>query len=543
MNRTLALCLLVGCAGEVTGTAGTPGAPDTRPVARKCGAADLPPPRLWRLTHEQYARTLESLLGSAGAVDIKKFPPPEEDFGLDNQVARLVIAAPLAEQYFSAAETVAAAAPLARLLPCSPADPANAACVQKLAADFGRLAWRRPLETAEVDSLGTVYRSVGGTLGAEAAVRAVLQAMLLSPHFLYRTELGRPVGGDPTRLALTPHELASALSYLIGNRPPPPALSSLADDGTLLDPGRVATEARRLLSAEGPAAPVLWAFFERWLGVRGVAEVAKDQQRFPAWSPTLMAALGEETRLFVNDILWKGDGSVKSMFTARHTFATSETAKVYRDGISAPGAAFGKVALNPAQRLGLLTHGSVLAAHSQPTATGVVERGRFLAESVLCLKVLEPPGDLPPFKEPDPNATVREAWQEHSTNPGCAACHRLFDGLGLAFENYDPLGAFRTSEKGKTIDPSGEVLLSTASPPVRINGALDLVARMASSPEMYQCFARQYFRYAFGRGETAEDACTFAALDAGFAAGAYDVKALVTAVASSDAFRFRTNSR
>lgn len=538
--KRLALCLLAGCAGEVVSTPGTPGAPDA-PAPRKCGAADLPPTRIARLSHEQYVKTLESLLGNAGAVDIKKLPPPEEDFVAPGK--REPVAAPLAEQYLAVAETAAAAVPLAQILPCRPADPANAPCVQKLAADFGRLAWRRPLETAEMDSLGTVYRTVAGTLGAEAGVRAVLQAVLLSPHLLYRTELGRPVAGDPTRVALGAHELASALSYLIGNRPPPPALSALADDGSLLEPGRLATEARRLMSGDGPAAPVLWAFFERWLGVRGVGQVEKDQQMFPAWSPALMAALGEETRLFVNDILWKGDGSVKTMLTARHTFATRDTAKVYKEGISASGPTFGKVDLNPAQRLGLLTHPSVLAAHAQPTATGVVERGRFLAEAVLCIEVQEPPPNLPPFKEPNPSATGREVWQEHSANPACAGCHRLFDGLGLAFENYDPLGAFRTVEKGKSIDASAEVLLSPARPPVRVAGALDLIQRMTSSPEVYQCFARQYFRYAFGRSETSSDACTLAGLDHQFRAGAYDVKALVTAVVSSDAFRFRNNGR
>lgn len=545
-TAAIAALLAGDCGGAIEGSrspgSGAPGAgtgPGARPdTSSGCGTVSLPAPRVWRLTHRQYAATLNGVLGMP--VDTSRFPAAEEAGGLDNQAGLLAISPLLAERYWETVDSLAARADLAKLLPCQPADPQNATCVGSLVTGFGKNAWRRPLQASEVENLMQVYRDVKTTLDATAAVQSVLKAMLMSPHFLYRAEIGRDDPADAKRRRLTSHEIASALSYLLWDAPPDEALLALADGDRLVDPARIAAEAERMLGDRTRAGAVLYGFLERWLGIGLLPGQVKDRAAVPFFTPALMEALALEARTFVDDALWAGDGSLRSMLGAQHTFANAQNARVY--GLSVAGVAMQRVALDPKQRRGMLTHAPVLAAHSQESATGLVERGRFLAETVLCMTVPEPENvDTSGFGKLDPSLSAKEKWRQHAQDPACSACHKLFDALGLALESYDAIGRYRATAEGKPIDPSGEVRFTPDGAPVPVSDAVDLMGKLAAGPEVYNCFAPRYFRYASGRTEEPGDRCAIETLRKRFADSGFQVKALVKGVVASDAFRYRAN--
>ena len=200
---------------------------------------------------------------------------------------------------------------------------------------------------------------------------------------------------------------------------------------------------------------------------------------------------------------------------------------------------FGTLRFDPAQRSGLLTQASVLAQHAHADQSSPVFRGVMVRESVLCQTLAPPPPDVanvPP--EPDPDATTRERFAEHTSNPECATCHSLIDGIGFGFENYDGLGAFRTMENDIPVDASGEVV-GSADADGKFDGVVELAARLAKSDEVRACVNKQWFRFAFGRLETKDDQASMDAAYQRFGDTDWDVRELVLAIVDTDAFAWR----
>ncbi len=509
----------------------TPSATPGEPL--RCQGPSLPAPRIWRLGHDQFANTLQSALRLATSPDVSSFPADPGDLADDRAISPI-----LAQYYWEAVSKLATGLDLAAVLPCTPVNADDEACVTTFIGSFGRTAWRRPLSIAEVDGIRGTYRTLKASSGGTVAVRAVVKRMLLSPNFLYRTELG----GDeaPGRpLSLTPHELASELSYLVWNRPPDATLAAAADDGSLLRPERLRAELDRMLASNTSAKGVLTRYFERWLGLDHLADAAKDPKLFPMYSRQLMDALGTESRMLVEETLWKGDGTLKSLLTASHTYANATTARLY--GATLSGSTMQRITPNPSQRLGILTHPSVWSVHSESAETGVPRRGRFVAEQLLCFAIPEPPPNVPAFMQSaTSNLSSRQQWERHRNDPSCAVCHQFFDPQGLALENYDALGAYRTKDgTGRTIDATGEIKFAADQPGVAVKDGVDFIRQLAGRDEPYQCFTRRYFREAFGRIEQAGDECAVEAMNRAFTTSGTSMKALVAAVVGSDVFHLR----
>jgi len=486
-----------------------------------------------RLTAEEYASTLRDLLGDAQRMAMVAFPKDDTDDGVPDP-RTLIVSPAWAANAMEAAESAAklAVANLTALLPCNPAG-AEQACARQFAQSLTRRAFRRPSAPAELDALMKVYavgaQGGGFAHGIEVLVRAVLQ----SPSFLYRVELGQHDGSNGRALRLTSHEVAARLSYLLWGTMPDQALSDAADAGKLGTSDEIAGQARRMLA--DPRARLV-DLHGRWLGIDGVAEVARDPDRYPQFDEKLAASMRSGLDLFLGEVLGKGDGRLETLFDARFTYVDAALAPLY--GVPAPaGGAMTRVELDPAQRAGILTNVGLLTAHTQADESEPIHRGKFVRERLLCTMPPDPPADLmvtPPM--PRPGVSIRERLAEHSSLPACRACHEMMDPIGLGFESYDALGRFRTSEAGKPVDDRGILAMTDVDGPFK--GAIELGGKLAGSAQVRRCVIDTAFRHTHGPDATG-DVCVQQKLSGAFDASNHDLRELIIAITRTDGFRYR----
>jgi len=472
-GRTRILCLfslLVGaCSGSIyepgattaPGTPGSPGSPGTGgPGTPGTGGGTNPgtgsgdfnlqagggaQPRLWRLTADQYRNAVKDLLN----VTVTAALPADDAGGFGNSATLLQISPALLEAYADAAETTAnqMMPRLGELLKCQPLNAASPTCVEPFIRSFGARAWRRPLAADEVTGLLKLHSDLTAQFDGNAGVSAVLQAFLTSAKFVFRSEVGDPMAGSNKR-RLTPFEVATALSFSYWNTTPDSPLMDAAAGGKLSTPADIQAMARTMLG-DVRARETTIDFVERWLGIQNVETSVKSAKLFPAYSPDLMRSMATEARLVTGSALWDGKGGVRELLTGSTSYVDRQTAAVYGMTGTMP-AMPQQMALNPAERRGILTQTAFLAAHASEDATKPVVRGQFVRENLLCEEVPPPPPNVKIDEATmGTTGTARERFTMHATNPACATCHKMFDGLGFAFENYDALGRYRTLDNGR----------------------------------------------------------------------------------------------
>jgi len=392
-------------------------------------------------------------------------------------------------------------------------------------------AFRRPVRPAELDRLVELVREAeaDGAPFAEG-VRDALEAVLVSPHFLFHIE---EAGGPPDAGGVTPLDdfaLAARLSYFLWSTLPDAALTAAAARGEL---GRRPSAPVRRMLADPRAGALVDGFADQWLTLRRLATATPDPERFPAADAALRADLLHETEMFFEAIVQE-DRSVLDLLDAPFTFVNERLARHY--GI--PGVAgdrFRRVALDGEQRAGILSHGSVLLVTSYPTRTSPVKRGKWLLEQLLGQTVPPPPpgaGDLPATGAEGRPATLRERMAQHLRDPACAACHQRLDPLGLAFENYDAVGSWRSKDGDADVDPSG--VLPDGR---RFATPKQLRALLRADPAFPRGFASHLLTYALGRALTPADAPHVDAVVARAAVAQHRVSAYVEAVVESVPFR------
>jgi hypothetical protein len=363
----------------------------------------------------------------------------------------------------------------------------------------------------------------------------LLEAFLVSPSFLYRPEIGVPVPGA-TYSALTSWELASRLSYfLTGTMPDDELLAAAEADGLSTAEG-LAAQAERLLTT-APARTQVGEFFAGWLDLRAVPRLQRDTTQFPNWNDGLPQLFADETRAFATNVVFDGTGDLRTLLTAPFTYGDAALATYYGGTAGPVQNGVARIELPPAYRAGLLTHASFLAAHSKEIQTDPVSRGKFVRERILCQGIDPPPPELM-VKAPTitPGTTARQRFTEHEANPVCAGCHVLIDPVGLAFENYDPIGQWRDMEQGQVIDASGD--LTQTDVEGAFNGVVEMTAKLAQSHVVSECFVRQWFRFTFGRGESVADDPRIATIATGFDGTSGQVRALLVALTQTPDFRF-----
>ena len=482
------------------------------------------PAPIHRLTATQYNNTVRDLFG--GSVP--------NNFALTDAPT---VGTLLGETYMKASEEISATvvADLPTLLPCSTSGVDQDACAEQLIRDLGKRAFRRPLDETEVAHLAGVFTWGLNQEGFGTGIELVIQAILQSPHFLYRVEQGDAAQASPTAVPLTSYEIASRMSYLFWNSMPDEELFAVAEAGELSTSDEIAAQARRLLGDER-AREVVAEFHARWLDLPALESVSKDPSVFPAFTDELRSLFAKETETFVDEVFWE-HGTADLLLDAPFSFMNGPLADFY--GVAGPaGDAFERVTVDPSQRSGLLTHASVLSVHAKPARTSPVLRGKFVLDRVLCLPPPPPPDDVPPLMEAaDPDATLRERMAEHRSNPACSGCHTLMDGIGLSFEHYDGIGGWRAEENGSPVDATGAID-GTKDANGAFDGAIELSTRLARSEDFHDCLVTHWFRFAHDRRETSDDRASMELLRHTFAESGYDLRDLVVALTQTDAFRY-----
>jgi hypothetical protein len=499
------------------------------------------PAPLRRLTKTEYNNTVRDLLGDETR-PADRFPPEEETLGFDNNASGRGISQIHVEMYMQAAEQLVRDAMLNRrdrIVQCDTAVTDEQICAMQTIDRFGRMAYRRPLTQREKDRYLEYFDTLRATETFDESVTIILEVILQSPHFLYRTEFGRTDDDGDGVVMLTPFELATRISYLLWGAPPDDMLLAAAEIGLLDTAEGIASEARRML--EDPRArQASLHFHKQWLYLKRLATTFKDPELLPEYTPELRDMLEAETKYFVDHVIFDGEGDFVTLMAAPYSFLNKRLAEHYghpSDGMS--DEVFQKYFLRPNERAGVLTHGSTMAVLSKFNQTSPVLRGHFIREHILCQYIAPPPADInitPP--DLNPNLTTRERFRQHNEDPNCAGCHARMDPIGLPFENYDPLGRWRDKEGELDIDSSGEIKFTwDVNGPVA-NG-IEVVQRLAMSEEVRQCYATQWFRYAHGRDIAFDDACHLWDLMQAFEKSDWNIKELLVALTQTEAFRYR----
>jgi hypothetical protein len=503
----------------------------------ECATAPLSPGPTFvrRLNRFEYNNTVRDLLGDTTGPG-STFPTEELRLGFDNNATALQVSPALAEQYMTVAETLATTAVTKNLKSIVSCDPAGAdACARTFIDEFGTKAYRRKLTSDEATAMKQVF-DVGAKTDFASGVRLVVETMLQSAPFLYRVEFGAAPKAGEKVVKLTSYEMASRLSYMLWQSMPDDELLAAAESDQLTDPADVATQVTRMMQDQ-KAHDVFAHFHQQWLKLDQMSNLDKDAAIFPKFSTDLVPLMGEETRRFLDYVVWQGGGTLDDLLTSPVSFANGKLAGYY--GVSGvTGTAFAQVNLDPANNAGILTKGGLMAMLGKANQTAPVQRGKFVREQLLCMPLQPPPANImivPP--ELSSTLSTRERFAAHRTQPLCASCHDLMDPIGLGFENYDGAGHYRTTENGKAIDASGEVLQSDISG--GFDGAVDLAKQLAGSDQVRDCVATSWFRYAYGRAETRDDACALAVVNKKFASAKYDLKSLLVSLTQTDAFLYR----
>jgi len=408
----------------------------------------------------------------------------------------------LANAYFDAGDSLAPKAATAALqaYACLATNAKDATCGASFLKDFGARLFRRPLTDEETGRYGAFLTAQAALDPAETAVASVIRALLLSPNMVYVTELGNSQAGEVT---LTPFEQASLISYTIADVPPDQALVAAAQKGSLNDAGERAMHAQRLLQAATARAKYA-DFWQQYLplgDLRGAAGV----------DPTLSAAIEDETKQHFDKIVWQQSGSFADLVTAPYTYGAMALSAVY--GTLTPGQN-GALNLPAGQRAGFLTQAGFLFLPADASVPHkVVHRGLAVRRRLLCQSPPPPPANLMPnaadLQPLGADATPLESFTAFQMQkPQCAACHNSFQPIGLAFEEFDNMGKYRTAyESGKPIVTSGELKdAGDASGPYA--NAVEIAQHIGQSKIGEYCFNRQYAEYSLGRHlNAATDAC------------------------------------
>lgn len=502
---------------------------ESAPVVEPAG------PVLKRLTQAQYANSIRALFGDAIVVPDDLEPDAASDGllvigGTVNSLSSLGV-----EQYetaaFDVAEQVMASDELrSAVVSC---DTEDDACSRAVIEALGRMAWRRPLEDAELDRVASIASTAAATLGSwDEGLTYGIAALLESPYFVYRVELGEDDPDGPGERRYTSIEMSTRLAYFLWNSTPDEELLAAGEAGDLVTDAGIDAQVDRMLSDDRARAGIR-NFFNEMLTLYELDDLSKDPTIYVHASSSVGASAREETLSLAEWLTFDDDGDYRDFFTTQTAFLDPKLATIYR--VPAPSMdGFAKTTL-PADggRRGFLGEVSFLALQAHPTSTSPTRRGKFIREVLLCQPLSPPPADVD-TSIPEPSEsypTMRDRLEEHMANEGCAVCHVQTDPIGLGFENFDGLGGWRDTENGNTIDPSGDV------DGVMFADAWSLSAAVRANKNLAPCFSRTLYQYATGHAASDAEDPLIDWHSAGFADAGYRVQWLIRDIAASSGFR------
>jgi hypothetical protein len=527
----------VGC-GPTSGDEGGPNGPGGNGQVTHLVTSRFP-----RLSHPQWENTVQDLFGllePPGLATSFDADPPLGRF--DNNTARLTISAGLWQDYQRAAETMADriagdGEALARIVPADLPDDA-AAAARAFVAAFGARAFRRPLSEAEVERYAARFQTAAdhydGLDPFTAGVRFTIEAMLQSPHFLYRSELASEASGKT--IQLSGHEIASRLSYAFWNTMPDDELFAAAAAGELDTAEGVRAQALRMFD-DGRTRASFAHFHEQMFALREYEDIDKSADKFPEWRRELGAMMRTEVELFLDSLIFDGEGTVGDMLTSTRTFVNDELAALY--GLEGDfGEDFVEAELDAETRAGFLTRVGFLTRNATLTEPDPIHRGVFVNLEILC----RPLSAVPNL--PDNLMFVGETNRERIesvTGPGtCAeACHgTIINPIGFSLEHYDAIGRYRTEDNGHPVDASATYVFPDGRA-LTYQNAVELSHLLAAEPDPHACYLGNLLEYFYG-SEVDESKFKLVSemTDLSLGAGA-PVREIVASIVTSDSFRFR----
>ncbi len=390
-----------------------------------------------------------------------------------------------------------------KIFVCSPSVSEERACAEKILSTLARKAYRRPLIAADAQTLMGFYESGRKNGGFEEGIESALQFILAHPEFVFRTERAPNVKPGEAYRVSDP-ELASRLSFFLWSAGPDDELINLAGQGKLKDPAVLEGQVRRML-ADLRSQELVKNFAGQWLQLRTMQSSTPEGVIYPDFDDNLRQAMRHETEMFFESIM-RENRSVIDLLTADHTFVNERLAAHY--GIpNIYGTQFRRVTLDGDLnvRRGLLGKGAIQLVTSISDRTSPVQRGKWVLMNILGTIPPDPPPNVPALK---PNGeklisdqTMRQRMEEHRANPACASCHKMMDPIGLALENFDGIGKWRTTEAGQKLDVSGQLVDGS-----KVDGVVSLrQALLRYSPQFVRTVSEKLLTYALGRGVDYDD--------------------------------------
>ncbi|WP_437670063.1 DUF1592 domain-containing protein [Sorangium sp. So ce131] len=510
--------------------------PEKGPVfeGSSCEEARVGAPVLRRLSALELENSLRDIFPELGASwsGVRLGTDPTSTFGFTNDAGTLQVGAQTAKELLGTAEDVAdivtADAALAASLPCAATQP-GPECAAEFITRYGLRLFRRPVSEEEKGEFLALHASVSGKSDFRRGLKWTLVSMIQSPHAFYRSEIGAPNGG---RYELTQHEIATALAYNYTGTTPTPELLDKAARGELGSPEALVAEARALLNTQR-GREAMSRFLQQWLSYGKVNGIAKE--KIPDFS-TYGALMQDETRLFLEDVIYTRGAGVGELLTAPYTFLNDKLSSFYGYG-NVTGAEFQRVDRPADWGVGLLAQGSILAGNAHMDGSSPTHRGLLVFRRFLCGTVPPPPENIPAISKPDPGRTTTRARYEtvHISAPECNKCHQNSDPTGFALEHFDEMGRYRADEGGLPIDDSGYIAVGNERRPVA--GAKSLAETLASSPEVTTCVSSLAATYTYGGALGAQ--CAIDEVQQGLASGEYGILEFVARLAGTEHMRAR----
>jgi hypothetical protein len=498
-----------------------------------------------RLTKIELERSYRALFGAL-TLDLSRIPSPSGSYGVTNDAYGNKVDITFLRETLTLAQSVATQVErtVASLgAPCDDNARGGEPCAGVFLDSFGERIARRALAADEKASYLELYRSER-TAGSSHArgLATLVEALLTSPMFLYRVEAGEPIAGraDGAR-RLTAWERASALSFSILQRPPDEALLASARSGKLLDPAEYRAQAERLLDSPD-AVFGMSEFYSQWLGFGNVAGAAKAVEAFPQFTERVRSDLLGDARDTVGRLAASRDAGTFDRLLTGSDFSTRASTS-FLLGVNVTHAEARPAELPERQRAGIITHPAVLAAHSHFADTSPLHMGIFVREQLLCAPLGPPPPNALELKpSDDPNLSPRKKMEQMTSVNPCFACHQYINPLGYGLDTYDPIGRFRPTIGRFPSDTSG-TLKGTRDIDGPFADTQEMMARLARSSQVTECFVTQAIRHTYGRNERDDDVCAITRAHKTLTAGGRNLRAMALDVLSSDTFLTRLASK
>jgi len=497
-----------------------------------------------RLADYEFMNSLHDILGVTPQVVLEPDAPSTGDFRIGGPVGDNTVSV-----YHTAAITVAQQAMkvIGTLEPCyatATTAATQATCASTIASD---------LDAAQLTGLTNVYSMIAGKYGFAPGVQAMIEALVQSPYFLYHLELEEESMGSAastgTKVAVTSYSMASRLSYLLWGTTPDAPLYTAAAAGQLSTAAQIQAQATRMI-ADPRVIPGMRNFYEQWLKVLDlplskVKNPVTNTDYGSLYTSGVQSSLRASFDAQVDDALWGGADAVKALLTGTNAWVDGNIAGIF--GVkNVTGTTLQKVAVDPTQRMGIMTHPAIMTVFATDTASHPIKRGVFFWDKFLCQPLPNPPPNVPPFMPPAPGQSLRADFEMMTADPvTCQPCHKRINPVGFLFEHYDSMGYYvSTDSNGQpvnsatTIVGTGDTALDVATPDA-VTFAKNLGADDAS---IASCMVNQVYRYAVHRheGNSGDDA-SLAALTTTFNNSGRSMKALLGALTQQEAFLYRLN--